>query len=153
VAARLGAQGEMFMHMHRRLMRSDAYKSYKAGRHHSQQQRESDASVTPKSAASGAVPVESDINGVLRSPAASITDFASFRRDASGPAQAVPSVKPATAAGRKHDVALSEETEFKYDPCTQTYTVGEENSVSEVHALTCCAASVTDLLSKCGSLF
>jgi hypothetical protein len=132
VAARLGAQGEMFMHMHRRLLRSDAYKKYKAGLHHTQQQRGKNGEpVTQEDAPAAVMPAESDINGVLRTPAAlSAADLASFRRDVTAPATAAAHggerPMPAAALGvRKHGALLSEESEFKYNPCTQAYTVGE----------------------------
>jgi hypothetical protein len=137
---RLGAQARMFLHMHARLKQSQPYRDFKASlpvksprSHHSGVPVGN--VVGGKAAGSEGVPHDVDVDGLGRLHQGTLLEphqYADYARDLTSP--------PAAHAGGGHmqgksrqsgrhsaDNAntLSEESNFRYDPCTQDYTVGK----------------------------
>jgi hypothetical protein len=138
---RLGAQARMFLHMHARLKQSQAYRDFKAGlplksprSHHSGAPIGS--GVGGKADGSEGVPHDVDVDGLGRLHHGTLLEpheYADYARDLTSPPAAHSGgghMQGKNRQGSRHSAdnanTLSEESNFRYDPCTQDYTVGKQ---------------------------
>jgi hypothetical protein len=137
---RLGAQARMFLHMHARLKQSQPYRDFKAGLPaKSRRDQHSEGSVSSagdgKTGGNEGLPHDVAVDGLGSLQQGTLLkphQYADYARDLISPPAAHSGgghMQGKSRKGSRHGAdnanTLSEESNFRYDPCTQDYTVGK----------------------------